>query len=669
MRIYIGDIMNLDDKKKRIEELIKVLNEASAAYYDEASEIMSNYEYDALYDELEALEKETGYSPDDSPTKNVGYTVQSELPKEVHRNPMLSLDKTKSREELAAWLGEHEGLLSWKLDGLTVVLTYEGGSLTKAVTRGNGKEGELITPNALVFANVPRRIPYKGHVVIRGEAVITYEEFERINAAIDDADAKYKNPRNLCSGSVRQLNSKITAERNVRFYAFTLSESDGIDDGGLRSNQMKWMAEQGFDVVEYIKVDNKSIFAAIDKYAERVHSFEVPSDGLVLTLEDLEYAATLGTTAKFPRDSLAFKWADQQAETVLREIEWSPSRTGLLNPIAIFDPVELEGTTVKRAYVHNLNIMETLKLGIGDTITVYKANMIIPQISDNLTRSGNIELPSHCPVCDGDTEVKLMTGTKVKLMTATKVLTCTNPNCLAKQVKRFSLFVSRDALNIEGLSEQTLLKFIGLGYIKSFGDIFRLKAHREAIVELEGFGEKSYDKLAASIEKARHTVPARILAAIGIPGVGVTTATQIAKSYENKWDKISSLTYDELITVDGIGEVMARDYEDFFADEHNRDVVTDLVGELDIDESYEAVGTELSGDIFVITGSLEHYKSRTELKKEIEAKGGKVAGSVSKNTSYLVTNNPESGSSKNKAAAELGVKIITEDEIRTMLGY
>lgn len=653
--------MNLDDKKKRIDELIEVLNEASAAYYDEASEIMSNYEYDALYDELEALENETGYSPDDSPTKNVGYTVQSELPKEKHRSRMLSLDKTKSREELAAWLGNHEGLLSWKLDGLTVVLTYEGGSLVKAVTRGNGDIGEVITPNALVFANVPRRIPYKGHVVIRGEAVITYEEFERINAAIDDADAKYKNPRNLCSGSVRQLNSKITAERNVRFYAFTLSESDGIDDGGLRSNQMKWMAEQGFDVVEYIKVDNKSIFAAIDKYAERVHSFEIPSDGLVLTLEDLKYAAALGTTAKFPRDSLAFKWADQQAETVLREIEWSPSRTGLLNPIAIFDAVELEGTTVKRASVHNLNIMETLKLGIGDTITVYKANMIIPQIGDNLTCSGNIEIPSHCPVCDGDTAVKLMTGTKV--------LTCTNPNCLAKQVKRFSLFVSRDALNIEGLSEQTLLKFIGLGYIKSFGDIFRLKAHREAIVELEGFGEKSYDKLAASIEKARHTVPARILAAIGIPGVGVTTATQIAKSYENKWDKISSLTYDELITIDGIGEVMARDYEDFFADEHNRDVVTDLVGELDIDESYEAVGTELSGDIFVITGSLEHYKSRTELKKEIEAKGGKVAGSVSKNTSYLVTNNPESGSSKNKAAAELGVKIITEDEIRTMLGY
>ena len=653
--------MNLDDKKKRIEELIKVLNEASAAYYDEASEIMSNYEYDTLYDELEALEKEAGYSPIDSPTKNVGFTVQSELPKEKHRSRMLSLDKTKSREELAAWLGDQEGLLSWKLDGLTVVLTYEGGSLTKAVTRGNGDIGEVITPNALVFANVPKHISYTGHVVIRGEAVITYEEFKRINAAIDDADAKYKNPRNLCSGSVRQLNSKITAERNVRFYAFTLSEADGVEVAGLRSNQMKWMAEQGFDVVEYIKVDSKSIFAAIDKYAERVHSFEIPSDGLVLTLEDLEYAATLGTTAKFPRDSLAFKWADQQAETVLREIEWSPSRTGLLNPIAIFDAVELEGTTVKRASVHNLNIMESLKLGIGDTITVYKANMIIPQIGDNLTRSGNIKLPSHCPVCDGDTEVKLMTGTKV--------LTCTNPNCLAKQVKRFSLFVSRDALNIEGLSEQTLLKFIGLGFIKSFGDIFRLHSHREEIVELEGFGEKSYEKLAASIEKARHTVPARILAALGIPGVGVTTAAQIANSCENKWDKISSLTYDELIAIDGIGEVMARDFEAFFADEHNMAVVDDLVNELDIDETYEATGTALAGAIFVITGSLEHYKSRTELKKEIEAQGGKVAGSVSKNTSYLVTNNPESGSSKNKAAAELGVKIITEEEIRAMLGY
>lgn len=653
--------MNLDDKKRRIEELIETLNEASAAYYDEASEIMSNYEYDALYDELESLEKETGYTPLNSPTKNVGYTVQSELPKERHRSRMLSLDKTKSREELAAWLGDHEGLLSWKLDGLTVVLTYEGGELVKAVTRGNGDIGEVITPNARVFVNVPKRIPHEGHTVIRGEAVITYEEFDRINEAIDDADAKYKNPRNLCSGSVRQLNSKITAERNVRFYAFTLSEADGVDYEGLRSNQMKWMAEQGFDVVEYVKVDNKSIFEAIDNYAERVHSFEIPSDGLVLTLEDLEYAATLGTTAKFPRDSLAFKWADQQAETILREIEWSPSRTGLLNPIAIFDPVELEGTTVKRASVHNLNIMETLKLGIGDTITVYKANMIIPQIGDNLTKSGNIELPSHCPVCDGATEIKLMTGTKV--------LTCTNPNCLAKQVKRFSLFVSRDALNIEGLSEQTLLKFIGLGYIKSFADIFRLENHRDEIVELDGFGKKSYDKLSSSIEKSRHTVPARILAALGIPGVGVTTAAQIARACENKWAKISSLSYDELIAINGIGEVMARDYEAFFADEHNKSVVLDLVGELDIDESYEQVGTALSGETFVITGSLEHYKSRTELKKEIEAQGGKVAGSVSKNTSYLVTNNPESGSSKNKAAAELGVKIITEDEIRTMLGY
>mgnify|MGYP000194755138 FL=1 len=653
--------MNLDDKKRRIEELIETLNEASAAYYDEASEIMSNYEYDALYDELESLEKETGYTPLNSPTKNVGYTVQSELPKERHRSRMLSLDKTKSREELAAWLGDHEGLLSWKLDGLTVVLTYEGGELVKAVTRGNGDIGEVITPNARVFVNVPKRIPHEGHTVIRGEAVITYEEFDRINEAIDDADAKYKNPRNLCSGSVRQLNSKITAERNVRFYAFTLSEADGVDYEGLRSNQMKWMAEQGFDVVEYVKVDNKSIFEAIDNYAERVHSFEIPSDGLVLTLEDLEYAATLGTTAKFPRDSLAFKWADQQAETILREIEWSPSRTGLLNPIAIFDPVELEGTTVKRASVHNLNIMETLKLGIGDTITVYKANMIIPQIGDNLTKSGNIELPSHCPVCDGATEIKLMTGTKV--------LTCTNPNCLAKQVKRFSLFVSRDALNIEGLSEQTLLKFIGLGYIKSFADIFRLENHRDEIVELDGFGKKSYDKLSSSIEKARHTVPTRILVALGIPGVGVTTAAQIARACENKWAKISSLSYDELIAINGIGEVMARDYESFFADEHNKSVVLDLVGELDIDESYEKAGEALSGEIFVITGSLEHYKSRTELKKEIEAQGGKVAGSVSKNTSYLVTNNPESGSSKNKAAAELGVKIITEDEIRTMLGY
>ena len=520
----------MEDIRKRIDELTAQLNVASRAYYDDASEIMTNYEYDELYDELLRLEAESGYVPEDSPSQNVGYTVQSELPKERHARRMLSLDKTKDRETLRSWLGDREALLSWKLDGLTVVLTYEEGKLAKAVTRGNGDVGEVITPNARVFRNVPRTIPHRGHTVVRGEAVIRYEDFEKINAAIDDADAKYKNPRNLCSGSVRQLDSRITAERNVNFYAFTLSEAPEVDFENSRETQMKWMAEQGFDVVEYRKVDRENLLAAIDEFETRIPTFEIPSDGLVLTLEDLAYSASLGTTAKFPKDAMAFKWRDQQAETVLREIEWSPSRTGLLNPVAIFDPVELEGTTVRRASVHNINIMEDLKLGIGDRITVYKANMIIPQLSGNLTQSGSFHIPETCPVCGGET--------RVQSDGSTKVLTCTNPDCLAKQVKRFSLFVSRDAMNIEGLSEQTLLKLIGMGCIRSFPDIFELETYREEIVEMDGFGEKSCSNLLDSIEAARSTTPARVLTALGIPGVGVTMANQIARACRNSCMKI-----------------------------------------------------------------------------------------------------------------------------------
>ena len=541
----------MEDIRKRIDELTAQLNEASRAYYDDASEIMTNYEYDELYDELLRLEAKSGYVPEDSPSQNVGYTVQSELPKERHARRMLSLDKTKDREALRSWLGDREALLSWKLDGLTVVLTYEEGKLAKAVTRGNGDVGEVITPNARVFRNVPRTIPHRGHTVVRGEAVIRYEDFEKINAAIDDADAKYKNPRNLCSGSVRQLDSRITAERNVNFYAFTLSEAPEVDFENSREAQMKWMAEQGFDVVEYRKVDRENLLAAIDGFETRIPTFEIPSDGLVLTLEDLAYSASLGTTAKFPKDAMAFKWRDQQAETVLREIEWSPSRTGLLNPVAIFDPVELEGTTVRRASVHNINIMEDLKLGIGDRITVYKANMIIPQISGNLTKSGSFHIPETCPVCGGEARVQSDGGTKV--------LTCTNPDCLAKQVKRFSLFVSRDAMNIEGLSEQTLLKLIGMGCIRSFPDIFELETYREEIVEMDGFGEKSCRNLLDSIDAARSTTPARVLTALGIPGVGVTMANQIARACRNRWQTIQALTEEELLDIDGVGSVMSKD--------------------------------------------------------------------------------------------------------------
>ncbi|MBQ0004820.1 MAG: NAD-dependent DNA ligase LigA [Clostridiales bacterium] len=649
--------MTRDKAVERIQELINILNEASKAYYDDASEIMTNYEYDRMYDELESLEKETGIVMANSPTVNVGYTVRSELPKVQHEKKMLSLDKTKDRDELRAWLGNQKGLLSWKLDGLTVVLTYAEGVLVQAVTRGNGTIGELVTDNARAFKNVPYTIPYKGRAVVRGEAVIRYSTFNKINDAIAEADAKYKNPRNLCSGSVRQLDSRITAERNVEFYAFTLSSAEL--DLTLRSEQMEWMKNQGFDTVAYVPVDENSLLDAIDSYEKQIPDFDIPSDGLVLTLEDLAYAASLGTTAKFPKDSLAFKWRDQQAETVLREIEWSPSRTGLLNPVAVFDPVELEGTTVSRASVHNINIMEDLQLGIGDTITVYKANMIIPQISDNLTRSNHIEIPPLCPVCSGATEIKEETGTKT--------LVCTNPECLAKHVKSFSHFVTRDAMNIEGLSEAGLLKFIGKGILKSLPDIYDIEEHRDEIVTMEGFGVKSFDNLVKSINKSRQTTPARLLYSLGITGVGVNTANIIARACRNSWAAIESLTADELMTIDKIGSVIASDIISFMSDDDNKQMIRALLDRVELDENFEEAGTALAGKVFVITGSLEHYGNRKELKADIEAQGGKVAGSVSSATDYLITNNPSSGSSKNKAARELGVAIIDEAEIIEML--
>ena len=652
--------MTQEEKRSRIDQLTARLNEASRAYYTDGAEIITNYEYDEMYDELLALEDETGYIRDDSPSVNVGYETAAGLPKIVHEIRMLSLNKTKDRDELRAWLGDQKGLLSWKLDGLTVGLTYENGRLVQGVTRGNGTEGELITANVLNISNVPKSIPHRGRVMVRGEAVIRYSDFEAINSLIEGSDAKYKNPRNLCSGSIRQLDPKVTAERKVRFYAFTLTMAEGAELES-RSAMAEWMKAQGFDTVDYVMVDKDNILGAIDKYEEAIPSFDIPSDGLVLTLDDAAYAATLGTTAKFPRDSIAFKWRDQQADTVLREIEWSPSRTGLLNPVAIFDPVELEGTTVSRASVHNINIMEDLELGIGDTIQVYKANMIIPQIAGNLTRSGLVTIPDTCPVCGGQTRINDDEGTRT--------LICTNPDCLAKHVKKFSHFVSRDALNIEGLSESGLLKLIGIGAVKTFADLFRLEDYRQEITSLEGFGEKSFDNLAASAEKASHTTPARLLYGLGVPGIGVATSNVIARSCRNRWDEIRALDEEGLTAIDGVGSVMAADYTAYFADESNAAAIDELLAMLELDESYEAAGTSLEGKVFVITGSLEHYKSRKELKTEIEAEGGKVAGSVSAKTDYLITNDPNSGSSKNRAARELGVSIITEDEIRTMLGH
>jgi DNA ligase (NAD+) len=647
------------DKREEIREKIDILNEAAKAYYQGAGEIMPNIEYDRLYDELVALEQETGIIFANSPTQNVGYQVVSDLPKERHPSRMLSLDKTKSREALAEWLGDQEGLLSWKLDGLTIVLTYENGTLVKALTRGNGEVGEVITGNARTFVNVPISVPYKGRLVLRGEAVIKYSDFRRLNETITDADARYKNPRNLCSGSVRQLDPRITKERNVNFFAFSLVEAEGVDFGGKRSGQLEWLKSQGFEVVGYRAVKKDDTVDAVGEFEERIAANDFPSDGLVLIYNDIEYGRSLGTTAKFPRDSIAFKWADQQEETVLREIEWSASRTGLINPVAIFDPVELEGTTVSRASVHNISVMQDLKLGIGDHIMVYKANMIIPQISENLTGSNSIEIPAVCPVCGGATELRAESGVKT--------LFCTNPECPAKQIKSFSLFVSRDAMNMDGLSEATMEKLISRGLIREFADLFHIREFRDAIVELEGFGDKSFDNLAASVDKARNTTPERLLYALGIPGIGVANARIIARACHNKWSVIQSLTREELLKIDGIGEVMADAYVSFFGAADKARLVADVLAEITLDETEEETSEFFAGVTFVITGSLEHFENRDALKQEIERAGGKVAGSVSAKTAYLINNDVNSTSGKNKKAHELGVPIIDEETVMKWL--
>ena len=647
------------DSLTRMKELITVLNRAAEAYYAQDREIMSNFEYDKLYDELVELETKTGTTLAGSPTVRVGYEAVDELPKETHESPMLSLDKTKDREELAEWLKGKEGLLSWKLDGLTIVLTYDGGQLQKAVTRGNGEVGEVITNNARVFTNLPLTIPFQGKLVLRGEAVITYEDFQKINATIEDAEAKYKNPRNLCSGSVRQLNNEITAARKVRFYAFALvkAEEDGQekDFENSREAEMIFLAKQGFEVVEYRRVNPDNIVETVGYFEEKTAGFDVPSDGLVLTFEDIAYGKSLGRTSKFPRDSIAFKWADELKETSLLEIEWSPSRTGLINPVAIFEPVDLEGTTVSRASVHNISILKNLKLGIGDTITVYKANMIIPQIAENLTRSGNVEIPSCCPACGGSTQIRETNEVQS--------LYCTNPECSAKKIKAFTLFVSRDALNIDGLSEATLEKFIGKGFLHDFTDIFHLEKYREEIEEMEGFGKKSCSNLLQSIEKARKTTLPKVIYALGIANIGLANARMICREYRYDLDAMMEADVEGLSRIDGVGEVIAGTFCDYFADQKHRQLVKALLEELDIEiEAVDESTQTLAGKTFAITGSLNHFENRNELKERIEALGGKVAGSVSAKTTALINNDAASNSSKNKKAREVGVAILTEEE-------
>lgn len=642
-------------KIARMKELAGLLDKAAKAYYQDASEIMSNFEYDKLYDELTALEKETGVVLAGSPTVKVGYEVLSELPKERHESPMLSLDKTKEREALREWLGEQKGVLSWKLDGLTIVLTYEGGELVKAVTRGNGEIGEVITNNARVFKNVPHHISFQGNLVLRGEAVIKYSDFEKINQEISDVESRYKNPRNLCSGSVRQLNNEITAKRNVHFFAFSLVSAEGVDFKNSREEQRNWLISMGFDVVEGRLVNKENILETIQWFADKIETNDFPSDGLVLIYDDIAYGRSLGRTAKFPRDSIAFKWADEIRETKLLEVEWSASRTGLINPVAIFEPVELEGTTVSRASLHNISIMEGLELGLGDTITVYKANMIIPQLADNLTRSGMMAVPDICPVCGGKTRVKDENGVKV--------LVCPNEKCLAKQIKSLTHFVSRDAMNMDGLSEATIEKLIGRGMLKELADFYHLKQYKEEIAAMEGFGEKSCQNLLDSVEKSRTTNLARFIYSLGIPNIGLSNAKLICREFKNDFEKIRHADAEELTQIPGVGGVIAQTFVDFFTDEENRRIVEDLLKEITF-ATEEENNTEqtMDGLVFVITGSVEHFANRNEVKAAIEERGGKVTGSVTSKTSYLINNDNMSSSSKNKKAKELGIPIITEEE-------
>ena len=647
------------DKKARIKELVEILNRAAKSYYVDAVEIMPNIEYDKLYDELVKLEKETNVVLSNSPTQNVGYETASELPKKAHESPMLSLDKTKSVTELEDWLGDNKALLSWKMDGLTIVLTYRGGELVEAVTRGNGIIGEVITNNAKNFQNVPLKIEYKGELILRGEAVIKYSDFKRINESISDADAKYKNPRNLCSGSVRQLNPAVTRERKVYFNVFNVVKADDIDFENSKAKQFEWAKNEGFDVVEYKFTNRASLANDIAEFESRIADNDIPSDGLVLLLDDIALGERLGSTAKFPRNAMAFKWSDERQTTKLKYIEWSPSRTGLINPVAVFEPVELEGTTVSRASLHNVSIFEELMLGVGDEISVYKANMIIPQVYENLTKSNTEKVPKICPACGKDTTIKKDNESKVLL--------CTNPDCQVKHIKQYALMASRDALNIDGLSESTLEKFLSKGFIKSDSDLFHLDKFKDDIINMDGFGKRSYEKLIAALDEAKNTTVSRFLYSLGIAGIGSANAKMIAKYFDNDIDRIISASKDDLLEIEGIGEVLANSIADFFKSEKNIENVESLRNILKFEKEESGGGDKLSGKVCVITGSLQHFSNRNELKELIEKNGGKVSGSVSSKTNYLINNDTASNSSKNKKAKELGVEIISEEDFLKLL--
>ena len=647
----------MDKKLNRMKELIEILNNASRLYYQYSTPIMTDFEYDKLYDELEKLEKETNTILSNSPTQNVEPEAIDSLVKVEHPAPMLSLSKTKSISELASFLGNQEGLLSWKLDGLTIVLTYKDGKLSSGVTRGNGIIGEVVTENVKKFKNIPLTIPYKGTLVVRGEAVIKYSDFNKMNEELDDDSSQYKNPRNLCSGSVRQLDSKVTAKRNVNCIIFALIESE--KKFKLKSEEFEWLKSLGFDVVEYHKVTSNNIEEQVLYFKNKINEYDIPSDGLVLLYNDIEYGKQLGTTAKYPKNAIAFKWQDETAETKLIDVDWLVSRTGLINPVAVFEPVELEGTIVSRASLHNVSILQGLSLGIGDTILVYKANMIIPQIADNLTQSNSLAIPNKCPVCNH--EAKIISSNDVKY------LYCMNDFCPAKLVKRLSQFTSRNAMNIEGLSDAIINKLADEGLIKTYADIYNLKRYKNDIISFEGFGEKSYDNLINSIEKSRNVKLANFIFALGIPDIGLSRAKLICKNYSNDINKIRNLTFEELSKIDGIGEIIAKGWIDTF---NNNDFIKELellLKEVNFTDTSIDNNQPLKDLIFVITGSVNNFTNRDELVEYIESYGGKVVKAISNNVNYLINNDITSTSTKNTKAKELGIKIISENDLMSMI--
>ena len=633
----------------RIRSLIDILNKANEAYYYHDNEIMSNKEYDDLYDQLIQLENESGIIYSDSPTQNLGEHIYSSLPKVKHESPMLSLDKTKDRDALREWLGNKEGVLSWKLDGLTVVLTYENGKLEKAVTRGNGAIGEEITENAKFFKNVPLRIPFKGKLILRGEAVISYHDFETINV---EEQGRFKNPRNLASGSIRALDTNQVKKRKVQVIIFEVIQGS---EANLVTDKFTWISHLGFKPVDYEVVNADNILEKIQDFENRITSNNIPSDGLVLTFNDTAYGRSLGTTGKFPKHSMAFKWQDEVEETVLRSVEWNTSRTGLINPVAVFDPVYLEGTEVSRATLNNVSYIKDLQLGIGDTIEVYKSNMIIPTILSNKTKSNNLIIPVVCPTC----------GMQARLIRSnnTEILQCMNLDCPARFLNKLIHFCSRDAMDIQGLSIKTLEFVIKQGWVNNFLDLYNLQNYERKWAMMRGFSTVSVRKYLAAIENSKKTESARFLYALGIPKIGRHQSQSLIQVYKS-WDAfiqaVKSNT--DFSHIDGVGDCLNQNIHNWYNGFYKQDQIEKLASLMIFEDQEITTSDILKGKTFCITGKLNMFANRSDLVKFIEQQGGKVSGSVSKNTDYLINNDKGSNSSKNKKAIELGVSIITESE-------